>query len=96
MNLSSPLGKPLFLTAIHLFVTIQSYCFSRDQQSRLEALFRCLELSEQSSCFFSAILPYQVANSSFPPRPNSGLGMLEKHGINESRSRFFRFSEVAC
>ena len=65
-------------------------------RSTLETLFRCFELSEQSTGFFSTILIDQCTNASLPPWPNAGLSMLEKHWINELRLRVLRFCEVAC
>ncbi len=62
----------------------------------LKPFLRCFELPEKSAGLFSTILFYQSANARLPPWPNSGLSMLEKHWIRESRPRIFRFSEVAC
>ena len=68
---------------------------ARALRKRLETFFRSLELPEQSTGLFSAILLHQRANASLPPWPHSGLSMLEKHWIGESKLRIFRFSEVA-
>ena len=65
-------------------------------RTTLEALFRCFELPEQSTGFFSAILFDQCTNAILPPWPNTGLSMLEKYWISESRLRILRFCEVAC
>ena len=43
-----------------------------------------------------AILLHQFANPCFPPWPHSGLGVLQKNWVSESRLRIPRFSEVMC